>query len=132
MPAAAALPDIMAVGSVQNNGSAANTPQASTTKAITVRVGLSVRKEPGLGQAEQRPEDVEGGLGAKSGRAGDAGDERHQRRNNAPADHDARDPPARAEAVEQEIRRQLEQEVREKEDTGAEAEHGRREPERLV
>src|SRR5262245_40492766 len=42
MPAAAALPDKTAVGSVQNTGSVPNTPQAPMVNATIVKVGLPV------------------------------------------------------------------------------------------
>jgi len=42
MPAAAALPERTAVGSVQNTGSPANAPQAANVKAATVSVGSPV------------------------------------------------------------------------------------------
>jgi hypothetical protein len=49
-----------------------------------------------------------------------------------PADHDARDPDARPEPGKSEITRDLEQDVADEEDAGAEAEHLRREAEIFV
>ena len=51
-------------------------------------------------------------------------DEHEARREEAPGDHDPRDPDARADLVQQHVARQLEQEIAEEEDAGAEAEHG--------
>ena len=89
-------------------------------------------KEAGLGEAEQRAHGVERDLVAEPGGGGNVGDERHQAGENPPAHHDARDPLLRAEPVEEQVRRQLENKIAEKEDAGAETEHGRGQAERLV
>jgi hypothetical protein len=73
------------------------------------------RKKAGLGDAEQEAHDVEAGRAAHPGLG---------RRQDAPAEHDAGDPAARAEAFQRHVARHLEQEVREKEDAGRAAEHG--------
>ena len=61
-----------------------------------------------------------------------AGDEGHGDRDQAPADHDAGDPDARAKSGKRQVARNLEEDVARKEDAGAEAEHLRRETEVLV
>jgi hypothetical protein len=58
--------------------------------------------------------------------------QRHGASHDPPGDHDAHDPDARAEAMQRKIARDLEGDVAEKEDPGAEAEHRRREAEVLV
>ena len=69
---------------------------------------------------------------AEPGGAGDGGDERHGAGQDAPAQHDARNPFARAEFFEQQVGWHLEDEIGEEEDAGAEAERGLRQPEVLV
>ena len=61
-----------------------------------------------------------------------AGDEAHGGRHQAPADHDARDPDARAEFMQSEIAWNLEEDVADEKDAGAEAENLRREAEIFV
>jgi hypothetical protein len=48
-------------------------------------------------------------------------DECHRARDQAPADHDPRDPLARAEPMQQQVARHLEQEIPDEEDAGAQA-----------
>jgi hypothetical protein len=64
--------------------------------------------------------------------AGDVGNKGHQAGEQSPAQHDAGDPFARAEAFEQQIGRHLEDEIGDEEDAGAEAESGLRQAEILV
>ena len=80
-------------------------------------------KKPGFGDAQQKAQRIEAPLAADQGHGG--GDE-------APADHDARDPDARAEFLHREIARHLEQDIAGEEDAGAGAEHRRAEAEILV
>ena len=81
------------------------------------------RKESRLGKAQKKPERV------KSGRAAD---EHRRRRHQPPRNHDAGDPPPRADAREDDVARNLEQHVAQKEDAGAEAVGPRGKSERLV
>src|SRR3977135_3957139 len=83
-------------------------------------------KKPRLGYAEQYAEKIESVLVAEPGGAGDSGDERHGARQDSPAQHDTRDPFARAEAFEQQVGGNFEEEIGEEEDPGSEAERGRR------
>ncbi len=80
-------------------------------------------EEAGFGDTEQEAHDVEARLPADQGHGG--GDD-------PPAHHDARDPDARAESLQREIARHLEQEIADEEDAGAGSEHRRREAEILV
>jgi hypothetical protein len=59
-------------------------------------------------------------------------DERHRAGNDPPREHDAGDPLAGAEPLQQQIRRHLEHEVGDEEDAGAESVLRRRQPEILV
>ena len=56
-------------------------------------------EEPGLGDAKRKAQDIEAPL---------AGDEGHGGRDQPPADHDPRDPDARAKSVQREVARNLE------------------------
>src|SRR5262249_25970416 len=87
------------------------------------QVECDARKEARLGNAEQEAHDVE---------APDVIDEGHHDGEQAPGDHDARDPHPRAEPVEREVAGNLEQAVAEKEDARAATVLGRRQPEVLV
>ena len=70
-------------------------------------------EEARLGDAEQQPHDVEARLAAHEGlRAGDQ----------APGEHDAGDPAPRAETVERQIARHLEEEIGDEEDARRAAE----------
>ncbi len=80
-------------------------------------------EEARFGHAEQEAHHVEAGLPADQGHGG--GD-------HPPAHHDARDPDARAESLQREIARDLEQQIADEEDAGAGAEHRRREAEILI
>src|SRR5205085_6794896 len=82
------------------------------------------RKEPGLGRAKQHAQQVEAVLGAEPGGASDAGNECHSPREDAPAQHDARDPFASTETFQQQVRWNLENEIGDKKDAGAETECG--------
>jgi hypothetical protein len=75
-------------------------------------------EEAGLGDAEQEAQDIE---------ARDAADHRHQRRDDTPAHHDAGDPAARAEFLQREVARNLEDEIADEEDAGAPGKDQRRE-----
>ena len=79
-------------------------------------------EEPGLGEAEQDPQEVERVFGAEAGRPGDLRDERHGAGDEAPGQHDPRDPAAGADLVENDVRRHLEQEIGEEEHARAETE----------
>ena len=81
------------------------------------------RKEARLGDAEQEAQQVELAGGAH---------EHHRRREDAPADHDARQPDTRSGADEQQVARHLEQRVADEEDAGAESECRGAEAEILV
>jgi len=81
------------------------------------------REEAGFGDAQQKAHRIEAPLAADEGH-GD-GDE-------APADHDARDPDARAEFLHRQIARHLEQDIAGEKDAGADAEHRRAEAEIVV
>ena len=72
-------------------------------------------QEAGFGDAEQEAQHVE---------ARSAPHEHHRDRQDAPRDHDARDPAARADAHEDQVARHLEQRVADEEDAGAEAVDG--------
>jgi hypothetical protein len=74
-------------------------------------------KEAGLREAEQEPEDIE---------ADGAAGEGHRDRDEAPGDHDAADPEARSDLVQDDRGGHFEGEVAEEEDARAEAEHLRR------
>ncbi|KAG1435801.1 hypothetical protein G6F57_020956 [Rhizopus arrhizus] len=71
--------------------------------------------ETRFGQAQQEAQDVETG-----GRL----DEHEHAGQDAPRDHDARDPDPRAQPVHQQVARHFEQEVADEEHAGAQAEHG--------
>ena len=58
--------------------------------------------------------------------------EGHQGGDDSPADHDAGDPESGSRAVEDEVSRNLEEEVTEKEDAGSGGEDGIREPRNLM
>jgi len=73
----------------------------------------------GLGDAEQQPQRVP---------ASGSDDERRCRGDEAPRDHDARQPSPRAEVIERDVARDLARAVAEEEDAGAEAELRRRQP----
>ena len=77
-------------------------------------------KEPRLGDAEQHAEQIE---------APHPAHQHHRHRDQAPADHDPRDPPARADALEDQVARHFEQAVAEEEQARAEPEGGVGEPE---
>src|SRR3954452_7951298 len=81
-------------------------------------------KEPGLGRAQQHAQKVEAVLVAKPGDASDAGNERHSPRQDAPAQHDARDPFASTETLQEQVRWNLENEIGDKEDTRSKTECG--------
>src|ERR1019366_5629742 len=63
---------------------------------------------------------------------GDGGDECHGARQDSPAQHDTGDPFAGAESFEQQVGGHLEDEIRDEEDAGAEAERGLRQAKILV
>ncbi len=67
-------------------------------------------EEAGLGGAEQETDDVKSRL---------AGDERHAAGEDAPGEHDPRDPASRADAHQDQVRRGFQQKVAEEENTGA-------------
>src|SRR5207237_1665704 len=69
-------------------------------------------EEARLRDAQQEAEEIE---------APRAADEHHRRRDQAPGDHDARDPEARTQALEQQVARHLEEEVTDEEDAGTAA-----------
>jgi len=69
-------------------------------------------EEAGFGNAQQEAQHQERGRPADQGEG---------RRDEAPADHDARDPGARAEALQGEVARHLEDEIADEEDAGAQA-----------
>ncbi len=75
-------------------------------------------KEPRFRHAEQETQHVE---------TGGAADQRHQRRDDAPGNHDARDPAAGADLVQDDVAGHLEQEITNEEDARPPAEHQRRE-----
>ena len=77
-----------------------------------VQIEHHAREQAGLGRAEQHAHHVERGL---------ARDEGHAGRQQAPGDHDARDPPARAHAVHHQVARHLEQRVAQEEQARAQA-----------
>ena len=77
-------------------------------------------EEARLGHPQQKTHDIEAGLAAH---------ERHGGGDQPPADHDAGDPDAGAEALEREIARDLEQDVADEKNAGAGAVDRRREAE---
>ena len=81
------------------------------------------RKESRLGQTQEKPERV---------KAGGAADEHRRRRHQPPRNHDARNPPARADAGEDDIARNLEGHVAQEEDACTEPVGPRRKSERLI
>jgi hypothetical protein len=80
-------------------------------------------KESRFRQAEQEPQEVE---------TSRARDEHHRGGDDAPGDHDSRDPESGAHALKNEVARHLEEEIAEEEDARSEAEHRGAEVERLV
>ena len=80
-------------------------------------------KEPGLGGAEQEAQHQERDRPA---------DQRERRRHEAPGDHDARDPGARAEPLQRQVGGHFEDEVANEEDAGAETVGLRVDADRLV
>jgi hypothetical protein len=80
-------------------------------------------EEARFGDAQQKAHHVETGLAIDKSHGG--GDE-------PPADHDARDPDGRAESLERQIARDLEQDIADEKDAGAGPEHRGRETEVLV
>ena len=80
-------------------------------------------KETGLGRAEQEPDDKE---------APSVPDQRHGGREQPPGHHNPGNPKPRPEPLERQIARHFEEEVPEKEDPGAPAEHCRSETEIAV
>jgi hypothetical protein len=72
------------------------------------------REEPGFGRAQQEAQDVE---------HVHAGHEHHAGGNDAPGDHDARDPDLRAHFVQDDVAGNLENEVADEEDAGAQPVH---------
>jgi hypothetical protein len=80
-------------------------------------------EEPGLGGAEQKPQHQERGWPA---------DQRERRRDQAPRDHDARNPGARAEPLQRQVAGHFEDEVADEEDAGAETVGLRVDADRLV
>ena len=80
-------------------------------------------KKSRFGDAEQEADAV---------KAPDPADQCHQRGDDAPGHHDARDPAAGAEFFQRQIARHLEQEIADKEDARAPREHRRREIQLLV
>src|SRR5215831_5936944 len=81
------------------------------------------RKEAGLGDAENESQCIETGV---------VPDERMADRQNAPGDHDARDPDARADFLQNEVAGHFEKEIAEEEDACAKAKRRRREADVLV
>ena len=86
-------------------------------------VERDARKEAGFRRAEQEAQEVEAPRALHEDRRGG---------NQAPADHDPREPGARADAVEDHVARHFEEAVAEKQDAGAAAELRRRQPELAV
>ena len=74
-------------------------------------------EEPGLRHAEQHAQGVE---------RPHAGDQRHRGGDDPPGHHDAGDPAPGAEALQQQVAGHLEDEIRQEEQPGPEAEHGGR------
>src|SRR6516164_11649753 len=81
------------------------------------------RKKSGFGNPQQKAKYVEARLSP---------DECEVHRNETPCDHDTGDPQARAYAVKNDVRRDLEEEVAQKEDAGTKAKDCGREPKVLV
>ena len=81
------------------------------------------RKEPGFRDPEQKTQAV---------KAVRPDHESGRRRHHAPADHDAGEPAPRAETIEHQVARHLEQRIAEKEDARGKPELGRRQPKLLV
>jgi len=126
------------VGNLENptgNGTAKNTGCSDGGHEHGGHMGSVFAREPvgeikdyawekaGLGHAEKKAEDVEGG---------DAVAEGHQGGDDSPTDHDAGDPESGSGAVEDEVSRNLEKEVTEKENAGSGCENGIREPRNLM
>src|SRR6185312_3655300 len=80
-------------------------------------------KESRFSRTQQKPQQVEAPRALHEDRRGG---------NHAPADHDPREPHARADAIEDHVARDLEQAVAEEQNAGAVAELGRRQPELAV
>ena len=76
-----------------------------------------------LGYPKKKTENVEGGGVVAEG---------HQGGDDSPADHDAGDPESGSRAVEDEVSRNLEEEVTEKEDAGSRGKNSIREPRNLM
>jgi hypothetical protein len=81
------------------------------------------RKEAGLGGAQQEAGRVE---------TRRTPNQRGRGRNQAPGEHDARDPDARPDLLEHQVARHLEEEIADEEDAGAKSEYGAVEAEILV
>ena len=92
------------------------------TRAIFRRIPIGqiendAREKSRLGDAEQKAQGV---------KTPDPADHGHQRGDDAPRHHDARDPAAGAEFLQRQIARHLEDEIADKEDAGAPGEDDRR------
>ena len=85
----------------------------------TIRLGSRLfREKSGFGDSEQKPQKVEGDR---------CSNKHHRDRNNAPANHDSRDPEPRADAIENEVAWHLKEAIAEKEHPGTESENSRAE-----
>lgn len=96
------LLDVPSSGSVSVDGQLA----VGLTEAKKSQVEDDAREEPGLGRAQQEAQEIE---------HVHAGHEHHARRDDAPGDHDPRDPDARADFVEDDVAGDLEQEIADEE-----------------
>ena len=95
-------------------------PRAMRRRHPVGEIEDDAREEPRLGDAQQHAEQVE---------APHAADQHHRHRDDAPADHDACDPEPRADALEDQVARHLEQAVAKEEQARAQAERGVGQPE---
>jgi len=135
LPGVESVPPVGNLKNPTGNGTAKNTSCSDRRHEHGGHMGSVLTREPvgevkddawekaGLGHAEKKAKDVEGG---------DAVAEGHQRGDDSPTDHDAGDPESGSRAVEDEVSRNLEKEVTEKENARSGGKNSIREPRNLM
>ena len=109
-----------------------NNPPAIHRREPQRDVEDNPREEAGFRQPKQYPDGIEGIFLRHPGRGRNLRNKRHQPGQQAPADHNPRNPLPRAKLIHKQIGWHFEQEVGDKEDTGAETEHLGIQPQRLI